>query len=212
MSLHKNSLEMNLLEDKLNNIQKRIDEIDKLLRAHHVESFNWSKTIYDNQQNIKKVMGINDSSMPFEPYYNRSVPLGSSEPKIYNEYGEKLKVFFISDRDWAHEPYHDGRYIFFDRYNYALKNHFYTHDEAFRLVGEPDSRFTLIGEPPSIKPQTYENYLNNKEYIENNFNMVFSHDIRILSAFKNAKFAPAAGIWYGQNSARMADNVTVGGG
>ena len=185
-----------VVDDK--NFQDGINFLANILQKQHNEQFNWAKSIYDNQQNLKKVMGINDASIPWEPYYNRSIPLNSQEPEIYNKYGEKLRVVFLSDREGAHSVYGGGRHIFFDRYNYGLKTHLYSHDEAFRTVGTPDKKFAYLIEPVSIKPQSYSNYLKNKEYLDNEFEAIFTFDINILQNLKKAKFAPlCAGVWYG---------------
>ena len=202
---------MILLEDKI--FQDGINFLASILQKQHNEQFNWAKSIYDNQQNLKKSLGINDASIPWEPYYNRSVPLNSQEPEIYNKYGEKFKVVFLSDREGAHVAYGGGRHVFFDRYNYGLKIHLYSHDEAFRLVGNPDKRFAYLIESRMITPQSYTNYLKNKEYMENNFECVFTYDEEVLNTIKNAKFAPlCASVWYGKTQSFMAENVQLGGG
>ena len=206
------------MEDK--NLQEAVNVIVSTLKAQHAEQFNWSRSIYSNQQNLKKALGITDASMPWEPYYNRSVPLNSKEPEIYNKYGERLRVLFLSDRESAHGVYGGGRYLYFDRYNYGLKKHFYTQDEAFRVVGKPDKKFAALVESRAIKPQSYINYLKNKNYIENDFEFVFSYDAEILNGLKNAKFAPlCANIWYEKSSLLMEKKKcttkevnTLGGG
>ena len=91
------------MEDKT--FQDGINFLASILQKQHNEQFNWAKSIYDNQQNLKKSLGINDASIPWEPYYNRSVPLNSKEPEIYNKYGERLRVLFLSDRESAHGVY-----------------------------------------------------------------------------------------------------------
>ena len=186
--------------------QDGINFLANLLQKQHNEQFNWAKSIYDNQQNLKKSIGITDDSMPWEPYYNRSVPMNSKEPEIYNKYGEKLKVVFHSDKENAHGVYSVSRYVFFDRYNYALKTHVYSHEEAFRLVGNPDKRFAYLCESRAIVPQSYMNYLKNKEYFKNNFNFIFSYDEEVLNNIGNARFAPfCARVWYG----RLGGGVSV---
>ena len=187
------------MQEILNEIQKRLNEIENRLNTQHVEHFQWAKTIYDNQQNIKKVIGIKDESLPFEPCYHKVVPLDSKEPEIYNKYGEKLKVFFLSDSYTAYSPYGSSRYFIYDRYNYGLKTHFYTYDEAFRTVGKPDRRFASLNESRAILPQCFDNYLKNKEYIANNFDLVFSHDAEILNTFPNARYMPSCSYWYGRD-------------
>lgn len=112
-----------------------------------------------------------------------------------------MEFFFISDREFAHEPNSSiSRYIIWDRYNYALDTHFYSHDEIFRTVGKPKRKYAFLIEPRSIKPQSYENVLQHKRYIEENFDMMFTFDAEVLSTIKNAHFVPfGADVWYGRN-------------
>ena len=101
----------------------------------------------------------------------------------------------------ALSPYDFGsprpRYILWDRYNFGLKTHFYTHDEAFNTVGKPDRRFAVLAESCAITPKDYARYIRNKSYIENEFEAVFTFDSEILDSFKNAKFLPfSANYWF----------------
>lgn len=137
----------------------------------------------------------------FTPYYSRKAGISAYEPEIYNSSGERMRVFFISDREFAHAPYWSSmpRYIFWDRYNYGLKNHFYSHYEAFNTVGKPDKKFAMLIESRSVTPKSYKKFLREKNYIENEFERVFTYDDEILSAFSNAEFVPfCAGYWYGK--------------
>lgn len=158
----------------------------------------------------------------FTPYYSRKAGLSSFEPEIYNRFGERMRVFFISDREFAHAPYWPGgcRYIFWDRYNYGLRNHFYSHYEAFNTVGKPERKFALLMESRSVNPGSYKKFIREKSYIENEFDRVFTYDDEILCALGNAKFVPfCAGYWYGRydstailppgNYARKTRNISI---
>ena len=140
----------------------------------------------------------------YTPYYNRNFPINPQEPEIYNKRGERMRVFFIADRELCHNPYgHYGpglpEYILWDRYNFGLKTHFYSHYEAFNLVGNPDKRYAMLIESRAIKPKTYGKFIREKSYIENEFDLVFTYDAEILETFKNARFVPfCAGYWYGK--------------
>ena len=191
--------------------QDGINFLASILQKQHNEQFNWAKAIYYNQQNLKKALNITDASIPWEPYYNRSVPLNSKEPEIYNKYGEKFKVVFLSDKESASGVYVKSRYLFFDRYNYGLKTHLYSHDEAFRPVGNPNKRFAYLIEARVIVPQSYLNYLKNKQYLENNFDSVFTYDEEILNNIKNAKLVLFMDFWYGKEQTLMADNISPEG-
>ena len=137
----------------------------------------------------------------FTPYYNRRSPINPEEPEIYNSHGQKLHVFFMSDREISHNPYaaRQPEYIFWDRYNFALKTHFYSHYEAFNLVGSPDKRFAFLNESRAIKPKCYKKYLREKKYFENEFDLLFTFDIDILETINNARLVPfCANYWYGE--------------
>lgn len=137
----------------------------------------------------------------YTPYYIRHVELTPDYPEIYNKYGERMSVFFLADREFAQAVYGpaDPRYILWDRYNFGLKTHFYSHFEAFNTVGKPDRKFAMLVESRAITPQSYEKFIRNRKYIENEFDAVFTFDEEILGTFSNAKFVPfAAGYWYGE--------------
>lgn len=112
-----------------------------------------------------------------------------------------MKFFFISDREFAHVPNEKkSRYIIWDRFNFGNDIHFYTHDEIFRTVGNPKRKFAVMLEPRTIKPQSYENVLKHKDYVEKNFDLLFTYDAQLLNAISNARFIPfVATVWYGTN-------------
>ena len=151
------------------------------------------------------------------PYYSRKTGIIHSDyPEIYNAYGERLHIFFISDREFAHVPYDKlkPRYIFWDRYNYALTTHFYSHYEAFNLIGSPDKRFAILNESRAIKESCYKKYLREKNYFENEFDYVFTFDEEILDKINNAKLVPfGAGYTYGEilpdNYSHKDKNISI---
>jgi len=132
--------------------------------------------------------------------YERVYQLDSRQPEIFNRYGERMNVFFLADGGTSYSPYGNvqNRYIFWDRYNYGLKTHFYTQLEAFNTVWKPDRKFAMLSESRSIIPGQYKKYIRNKKYIENEFEALFTYDDEILDTISNAKFMPFnAGFWYG---------------
>ena len=205
-------------------LQKKLDELSATVNRQHAEHFGWLNqmlqqqnnmlssqvgSLRQEQQSLKRALGITDANMPFEPYYNRSVEMSSREPELYNKYGERMQPIFLSDRNGAHDPYaFMPRYIFFDRYDYALKNHMYTGDEAFRTVGKPINKFAQPGENRAIHPHIYEHYLQNRSYFENEVQYVFTHDDEILNTFSNARLILSyAGLyWYGNQQPKMGNN------
>lgn len=195
-------------------LQKKIDELNATINRQHAEHLGWLNQMLqqENQmimaqigggvrqelQSLKRALGITDANMPFEPYYNRGAELTSRQPEIYNRYGERLHVVFMSDRESAHGGCGNfGRYMYTDRYNYGLKNHFYTHDELFRTVGKPDNKFALFSESRAIRPQSYTNVLKNKAYVQNEFRYLFTFDAELLNSVSNARLLLYAGYWYG---------------
>ena len=188
------------MENELEFIQKKFNELYANIFRIHQEHSNWFDALNKRQMRLERIMGVSDKAISFSPYYP-NLDISPACPEIYNKYGERMEVFFISDREFNHVPNSiNSRYIYWDRYNYGLETHFYTQDEIFHTVGKPKRKFAALFEPPSIKPASYENVLRNKDYIEKNFDAIFTYDARILSAVKNAKFAPlAADVWYGKN-------------
>ena len=148
-----------------------------------------------------KLENFTRKNLFYTPYYNRTCKLDSKPPEVFNQYGERMNVFFLSDREFAYNPYRPWnlmpRYILWDRFNFGLKTHFYTHDEAFNIIGTPDRRFAMLIESRMIKPKDYEKFIRRKSYIEGEFESVFTFDDEILETFNNAKFIPGACVWYG---------------
>lgn len=181
-------------EEKFNAFMGKLNEINmNVVNSHNI--------ISSRQIRLEKAIGVSDESLPFEPYYNRVMDISPAYPEIFNKYGEQMEMFFISDRDFAHVPNDKkSRYIIWDRYNYGLKTHFYSNEEMFHIVGKPERKFGMILEPPSIRPQSYKLVLENKEYIEKNFDALFTYDTQILANISNAKFATlVSDVWYGRN-------------
>ena len=196
-----NDEQFNALQQKLDLINQNIIAVNQNVVDGHNIHMNLAQTISNRQVRLEKILGFENAKEPFTPFYNRGVNLSPDYPEIFNKYGEKMEVFFINDRVGAHVPNSSlSRYIIWDRFNYGLKTHFYSHEQMFRIVGKPERKFGVLIEPRAIKPQSYQMVLQNKEYIEKNFDAVFTFDAEILSTLTNAKFAPTcADVWYGRN-------------
>lgn len=192
-------------------LTSRINELNATVNRQHQEHLGWLNQMLQQQhqmlatqveglrkeqQSLKRALGITDPNMPFEPYYNLHASLNWREPEIYNKYGERLRTIFYCDRENAHGVYGGGRYMFFDRYNYGLKNHLYTHDEIFRTVGKPINKFAMLNESRSIRPQSYDNVLKNKAYIQSEFKYLFTFDAEVLNSISNARLLISSGCWY----------------
>lgn len=119
-------------------------------------------------------------------------------PDIYNEFAEKLNVFYLKDKYWA--PYGSGRYIFWDRYNYGLKTHFYSHLDILKTDGKPDKKYGLFNESEAIVPKDYLIFDKHKG-LNREFCKIFTWSERLLNQLENAAFFPAQGVWvFNENS------------
>lgn len=117
-------------------------------------------------------------------------------PKIYNAEGQPLETYFIKNRHSRHAPYgHEGRYFFWDRYNYGLPTHFYGSEAMLQTLGKPTVKYGMLTESRTIAPKDYEVFHKHRG-LEKEFRYLFTYDERILNEIENARFYPAAaGIW-----------------
>lgn len=135
----------------------------------------------------------------YKPLYNYYEPLSSDIPLVYNEEGKPYDFYFLRDIHSAHAPYRNtGKYFIWDRYNWGLKTHFYTHNAMLQTMGEPDRRFGMLMESRSIVPQDYKIFQKHKG-LEREFDVIFTYDEELLNKLPNAKFFPwCAQVWYGK--------------
>lgn len=192
-----------MTDEQFKELSGKLDALNANLARTHAEEFKWANAIIGRQQAFESRLGLDTTPRPFIPFYNPNpllVPT-SIYPEVFNKYGERMEIFFISDRQFAHSPNErNSRYIIWDRYNYGNDTHFYSHDEIFRTFGKPKRKFAFLIEPRSIKPHSYENVLRNKNYVEKNFDLLFTFDAKLLGTLKNARFAALpANVWYGMN-------------
>lgn len=117
-------------------------------------------------------------------------------PKIYNAEGGLLETYFIKNRHSRHAPFgHEGKYFFWDRYNYGLDTHFYGSESMTKTLGNPQVKYGMLTESRTIVPQDYEVFHRHKG-LEKEFKYIFTYDDKILNEIENARFYPiAAGIW-----------------
>ena len=188
-----------MTDEQFKELSGKLDALNENLSKTHAEEFQWAKVILGQQQNFGSRLGLDTTPREFIPYYNPLLVPSLDYPEVYNKYGERMEIFFISDREFAHAPNEkNSRYIIWDRYNYGIDTHFYTHDEIFRTVGKPKRKYAILIEPKTIKPQSYEMVLKHRNYVEKNFDLLFTYDAQILNTISNAKFVPfAANVWYG---------------
>ena len=107
-----------------------------------------------------------------------------------------METYFIKNRHSRHAPFgHEGKYFFWDRYNYGLDTHFYGPEAMTGTLGKPAVKYGMLTESRTIVPKDYEVFHRNRG-LEKDFRYVFTYDDRILNEIENARFYPvAAGIW-----------------
>ena len=126
----------------------------------------------------------------------REYDIDGTMPKIYNAEGHPLETYFIKNRHSRHAPFgHEGKYFFWDRYNYGLDTHFYGPEAMTGTLGKPAVKYGMLTESRTIVPKDYEVFHRNRG-LEKDFRYIFTYDDRILNEIENARFYPvAAGIW-----------------
>ena len=126
----------------------------------------------------------------------REYDIDGTMPKIYNAEGHPLETYFIKNRHSRHAPFgHEGKYFFWDRYNYGLDTHFYGPVAMTGTLGKPAVKYGMLTESRTIVPKDYEVFHRNRG-LEKDFRYIFTYDDRILNEIENARFYPvAAGIW-----------------
>lgn len=142
------------------------------------------------------------------PIYNQVGIIGNEEPEIYNKYGYRMDIYFLRDIHFSHKPYYSGEFFMWDRYNWGLDTHFYTHNAMKQTMGNPIRKYGILSEPRSIEPESYKLLENNKEFCKE-FDAIFTHDDKLLENIPNAKFVPfCAEPWYGRNVEKLEEANT----
>ena len=128
--------------------------------------------------------------------FGKEYHIDSTMPNIYNAEGRLLETYFIRNRHSRHAPYgHEGKYFFWDRYNYGLDTHFYGPEVMVHGLGKPKVKYGMLTESRAIVPDDYEVFHKHRG-LEKEFRYIFTYDERILQELDNARFYPiAAGIW-----------------
>lgn len=141
------------------------------------------------------------------PLYNKECIPSCTIPDIYNAEGKKMEVFFLRDIHSAHDPHGDGsKYFIWDRYNYGLNTHFYTHRAMLETMGKPRRKYGMLIETPAIVPEDYKIFDKYKG-IEKEFDAIFTYDEKLLNSLPNAEFFPGgAGVWYGKGKKDVYDD------
>ena len=133
----------------------------------------------------------------YYPYYSKSAEQEAEEYKIFNKDGQPMRTFFLRDDNMSNCPtWYQSKYFIFDRFNYGLKTHFYSHLAMLEQMGTPDRKFGMYIEPESLVPEDYRIFDNNKG-LEKDFDLIFTHTERFLEKFDNARFySVCAKVWH----------------
>jgi hypothetical protein len=100
-----------------------------------------------------------------------------------------MELFFLRDIHGAHSVYSDSVFFQWDRYNFGLDTHFYSHNAMLETMGKPKRKYGFLFESESVTP---DDYLIFKRYhgLENEFNLIFTYSDKILQTVKNARYLP----------------------
>ncbi|MCR5765172.1 MAG: hypothetical protein K6G09_04240, partial [Treponema sp.] len=133
----------------------------------------------------------------YVPKYNLSAPFDPTPARIYNKNGEKLECVYLRNDLSAHSPYWYSDYVFFDRFNFGLKKHFYSQVNLFEICGKPEKKYAFFSESEAILPETYKLFDEHKG-LEKDFDYIFTFSEKLLEKLPNAKFVPfCTSPWYG---------------
>jgi hypothetical protein len=123
------------------------------------------------------------------PIYKHNVRLCPVEPEIYNKKGERLRVIFLRDNYKPNASSQTSNLIYWDKYNFELPLHLYTHGRMLETMGSPTGRFGALVETKGIKPDSYEIF---QKYngLEKDFDLIFTYDEQLLNEIPNARFVP----------------------
>ena len=142
----------------------------------------------------------------YYPCYNLDAPISSVKSNLYNEYGENLEEYFIRDIVLANVPHRTSRYFYWNRYNFNLDTHFYSHRSMLETMGKPSRRYGLLMESEIIMNKDIKMF-NTHKGLEKDFDLIFTHSARILDKFDNARFIPfCANLW---NTDELSDDAYI---
>lgn len=119
------------------------------------------------------------------PIYNSHGIIDGTEPDIYNSEGERLHSFFLRDNQFVTSNPLASRYFIFNRYNFELPVHFYTHNCMRQLIGTPQRRYGLLIEPRAVDWQDYQLLDRNPDLVKK-FDRIFTFDEKLLDKYPNA--------------------------
>jgi hypothetical protein len=148
---------------------------------------------------IKNILPYKIVNYYVETHQLNDIP-NSNEPPLYNKYGQKIKTLFLADTRTKNWPYGfvAGRYpsyIFWDRNNYGLKNHIYSHEKILKGIGKPIKKFAFLLEGEAVDPVIYKIF-DKYSGLDKDYDFIFTHSARLLDKYSNTLFIPGGGVYY----------------
>lgn len=135
-----------------------------------------------------------DGSLAYYPIYNPAALPPSDEPNLYTASGERIHTCFLRDFHLACAGTYSGGHLLWDRYNFSLKHHLYTHRAMLKTMGHPDKRYGALFETMGVVPEDYRIFDENPG-LEKDFDQIFTYSKRLLDKLPNVSFVPfCAGI------------------
>jgi hypothetical protein len=116
--------------------------------------------------------------------------MSSEMPEIYNSKGEMFETVYLRDNFLSPNPW-KGEKLFFDRYNFGLKKHIYTHRNMLKTDGHPVYKYGAFVEAESIVPEDYKIFSKHKS-LSKEFEKIFTWSEDLLNTIPNAVFFPAS--------------------
>jgi hypothetical protein len=122
------------------------------------------------------------------------------EPYLQNDEGSRLRVFYLQDSasrfSYSFTAGRQSKTILWDRDNYRLPIHFYTHNDIFFTKKIDAKKFALLLEPETMLPGLYARLYKSPD-IAKKFDRIFTHSSKLLNKYSNAALYLGQGVWYG---------------
>lgn len=142
---------------------------------------------------VKKILP-NEIEIPIESIH-------SNPPEVYAADGKRIFWIYLNDNECKHCPYtfsagYIPKYIIWDRYNYGLSRHMYTHEEVFSSKGTPQKKFALLIECKYVISDVYERLLQDINILKE-YDAVFTNQEDLLNIIDNGYHITSSAPWYG---------------
>ncbi len=126
----------------------------------------------------------------YPPHYSTTQLCGGTEPEIFNKHGERVRTFFVRDRNLVMHCNMCSRYFQIERYNIGLETHLYGHASMLETMGKPKRRFGYLVETRGTVPEDYRLF-DRHPGLNKDFDLIFTHEYDIIAKYDNARFWPS---------------------